>query len=245
MIDYGQVIEIATREVGYRENPPGSNKNKYAHEIDTKYPKWYWANGPHKKDGFDWCTCFHDWCYITAYGEETAKALLYRPENNYGAGVKFAYNYYKAVGKTSDVPILGGSIFFTSLKNREYPTHIGIVIGFTETKVTVVEGNAGKNSEYVVEKEYSRKDSYIYGYGRPLFDADPEGAYKKGGLYRVICKDTLNVREAATTDARRIAAANPGVTVQCEDVVLDKNGNTWLKISAYMCAVEGGQVYIK
>ena len=244
MIDYSKVIEIATREIGYRENPPGTNRNKYAADIDTNHPKWYWANGPHKKDGFDWCTIFHDWCYIQAYTEDVARGLLYRPENNYGAGVKYSWEYYRAAGATSTVPVLGGSIYFTRKEGREYPTHIGIVTGFTETSVTAIEGNAGAASEYVVEKTYKRNDPYIYGYGRPLFDADPKSPYKKGSLYRVTCKDTLNIRESPTTEARRISADNPGTIIQCEDVILDKNGNTWLKVSAYMCAIEGGAVYI-
>lgn len=44
-----KVAEIALREVGYGESPPGSNR--------TKYGAW---NG---MDGVAWCASFVSWCY--------------------------------------------------------------------------------------------------------------------------------------------------------------------------------------
>ena len=246
-MDATKLLQIATAEIGYREDPPGTNKNKFAADLDANYPGWYYYNGgPHKKNSFDWCTIFHDWCFIKAYGETEARKLLYRPKlENYGAGVKYSYNYYKGVGRTGTTPKVGCSVYFTSYKDRRYPTHIGICSGVTASSVTVIEGNAGTNSEYVIEKTYDRKNNYIYGYGYPEFDAMPVSDYTPGSIYQVTCSEPLNIREAAGKSARIISEAVKGKLIRCEGVEVDAAGNTWLKISAYMCAVEDGHKYIE
>ena len=247
MINPADVLRIASGEIGYREDPPGTNKNKFAADLDKNYPEWYYYDGgPHKKNGYDWCTIFHDWAFIKAYGVETARKLLYRPkENNYGAGVKFAWSYYRGAGRIAPNPILGCSVFFTSYKDRRYATHIGICSGVTDTYITVIEGNAGTDSQYVVEKQYRRDYSYLYGYGLPEYDTKPVTNYTPGQHYQVVCKDTLNLREAPDVASRRITAANPGTIIRCEDSTVDKKGNTWIKVTAYMCAVEDGHKYIE
>lgn len=166
-----EVIKIAEAEIGYKEkatnsdiyektaNSGSNNWNKYANDIDTKYPDFY--NG--KKNGYDWCDIFVDWCFIQAYGVEDAKRLLCQPDHSLGAGCEYSYNYFKQNGQTGSSPKLGAQIFFGDLD------HTGIVVDFNDEYVWTVEGNSGNE---VKKNRYSRDNSWIYGYGYPKYDEE-------------------------------------------------------------------------
>lgn len=170
------VIAIAEAEVGYKEKASNSqldsktanegtaNWNKYARDIDTKYPDFY--NG--KKNGYDWCDIFVDWCFIQAYGREDAQKLLCQPNNSCGAGCPYSYGYYKAKGQVGTAPKLGAQIFFG--KSQSELQHTGLVVDFDDTSVYTVEGNTGAKVNEVKKKKYARNNSNIFGYGYPAFD---------------------------------------------------------------------------
>lgn len=167
-----KVIDVALSQVGYHEkasnsqlddkyaNSGSNNWNKYARDIDEKYPDWY--NG--KKNGYDWCDIFVDWCFITAYGRAEAQKLLCQPNNSLGAGCEYSYQYYRNKGQTGTIPKLGAQIFFGDLD------HTGIVVDYDNSSVWTVEGNTGSGVNEVCKKQYSRSSSWIYGYGYPAFD---------------------------------------------------------------------------
>lgn len=52
MTDRERIIEAAKAELGYKENPPNSNLNKFG--------EWYGMNGK------AWCAMFVSWCYSKA-----------------------------------------------------------------------------------------------------------------------------------------------------------------------------------
>lgn len=168
-----RLVEYALSQVGTAEDPLGSNKQKYGAYIDST--DWYlYKSGDrewiHKVNGYDWCTQFHDACHMATWGIDKAREILYRPKyNNYGAVVKYSYDYYKSVGKTGSTPEKGCSIFFHNSKGL---SHIGIVVDFNKDYVWTVEGNAGKNNWYVVKNSYKRSSSYIYGYGYPDYQEE-------------------------------------------------------------------------
>lgn len=165
------VIDVALSQVGYKEkasnnqlddpnaNAGSNNWNKYARDIDENYPDFY--NG--KKNGYDWCDIFVDWCFIQAYGRENAQKLLCQPNNSCGAGCEYSYRYYKDKGQVGSSPKKGAQIFFGDLD------HTGIVVDFDTDYIWTVEGNSGNE---VKNKRYSRNDSWIYGYGYPKFDEE-------------------------------------------------------------------------
>lgn len=164
-----KVIDVALSQVGYKEkasnsqlddptaNAGSNNWNKYARDIDEKYPDFY--NG--KKNGYDWCDIFVDWCFITAYGRSDAQRLLCQPNHSLGAGCEYSYGYFRDKGQTGSYPKKGAQIFFGDLD------HTGIVVDFDSNYVWTVEGNSGNE---VKKKKYSRNDSWIYGYGYPKYD---------------------------------------------------------------------------
>jgi hypothetical protein len=168
------VIAVAIGELGYKEkasnsqldsktaNPGNANWTKYARDFDEKYPKWY--NG--KKNGYEWCDMFVDWCFVTAFGYENALRLLCQPERSCGAGCTWSARYYKQKGQfhTSN-PKAGDQIFFgTSLDNC---THTGLVEMVDSTKVYTIEGNT---NNMCARRTYALNDEKIVGYGRPKFD---------------------------------------------------------------------------
>lgn len=217
-----KVIAIAAAEIGYKEkssnaqlnsktaNTGNANYTKYARDFDQKYPNWY--NG--KKNGFDWCDMFVDWCFITAFGYEKALKLLCQPERSAGAGCTYSAVYYKAKGQFfTHNPKPGDQIFFgTSLSNC---THTGIVERVDKSYVYTIEGNT---SDQVARRTYALNNSSIVGYGRPKYDTESE---------------------AATTKESNTPVASTGYTVytvKSGDTLSDiaaKYGTTYQKLAAY------------
>ena len=170
-----KIIELALSEVGYKEkasnkdledetaNAGHANFNKYANFIDSRYPTFY--NG--KKNGFDWCAVFVDYLFLKCYGYEDALRLTCQPEKSLGASCTMDSRYYKEAKRFGNSPRIGAQIFFSSDGNTCY--HTGIVVDYTDTTVTTVEGNV---SDSVQKKTYERTDNKIYGYGYPDYTAD-------------------------------------------------------------------------
>lgn len=168
-----ELVKYALSQVGTGENPLGSNKQPYGAYIDST--DWYlYKSGDktwrHLVNGYDWCTQFHDCCFLKTFGIDKARKMLGRPVyNNMGAVVKYQVNYMKAINRFGSTPQIGCSIYF---QNSAGPSHIGIVYDYDNTYVYTVEGNAGTNCYYVVKNKYSRTNSRILGYGYPLYDEE-------------------------------------------------------------------------
>ena len=176
------VLKIAEAEVGYLEkksnanlydktkNAGSANYTKYAQDFDTKYPTIY----NFKKNPVAWCDIFVDWCFVSAFGEAAARAMLYQPTKSAGAGCSFSAGYYRSNGAFYSTPKVGDQIFFGT-KGKE--THTGLVYKVDASRVYTIEGNTSSasgvvaNGGGVAKKSYALKDSAISGYGRPKYDA--------------------------------------------------------------------------
>lgn len=168
-----KVLEIALNEVGYKGKKSNSqldNKtanqsgkyNKYARDLD-KIAGFY--NG--KKNGYDWCDIFVDWCLVKAYGVDKALELLCQPKKSTGAGCSFSMNFYKKKGRLFNAPQVGDQIFFGKAGDIY---HTGLVYKVENGRVYTIEGNSG-NSE-VAKWDYSIVADYIAGYGRPAYNEE-------------------------------------------------------------------------
>lgn len=173
----GQVEELlkyALAQVGTAENPLGSNRQPYGAYIDST--DWYlYKQGDrtwrHLVNGYDWCTQYHDACFLKVFGIDKARKMLGRPVyNNMGAVVKYQVNYMKAINRFGYKPKKGCSIYFT---NSQGWSHIGIVYDYDDKYVYTVEGNAGSHCWYVAKGKYLITNSRIGGYGYPLYDEVP------------------------------------------------------------------------
>lgn len=136
----------------------GGKFNKYARDLDA-LGDFY--NGP--KNGFDWCDCFVDWCFVKTFGRETAQKITFQPNRSCGAGTAYSLGYYKSHGKFFSTPQVGDQIFFGDSTST---WHTGIVTRVSGGSVCTVEGNAGSPLG-VHEFKYPLGDRIIKGYGRP------------------------------------------------------------------------------
>lgn len=167
------VIQIAEGEIGYREkatnahltekdaNAGSGNYTKYAAYFDAMRGEVEFYNG--KKNGFDWCDMFVDWCECQAWGIEDGRKVLHQPERSCGAGCAWSASYYRNNGAWYSDPLPGDQIFFGPRGNE---SHTGLVSEVTADKVITIEGNA---NNMVQKRSYSRSDGNITGYGRPCY----------------------------------------------------------------------------
>ena len=170
-----KVIEIALNEVGYKGKKSNSQLdsktanqsgkyNKYARDLDN-ISGFY--NG--KKNGYDWCDIFVDWCFVKAVGVEKALELLCQPKKSTGAGCGFSMNFYKQKGRLFNAPQVGDQIFFGKAGDIY---HTGLVYEVENGRVYTIEGNSG--SSEVAKWNYAIGDKNIAGYGRPAYDGEVE-----------------------------------------------------------------------
>ena len=233
------VIDFAKSQVGYAENPLGSNHQKYGAMLD-KIPWYLYKEGNkewiHQVNGHNWCTQFVDANFVSTYGIDNARKMLYRPiYNNYGAVVKYAFNYFKQNGKgftkEEHKPCVGDIIYF---QNDDGLSHTGIVIAVGENTVTTIEGNAGKGSNYVIQKTYEQNDDYIYGYGIPLYDAEkyPNTPFKATNILHGV-----SIRDIPYSDGKIIGTVKDGAEVIVEE--LGGSSGDFAKISGWVYLPKG------
>ena len=251
-----KLVEYAISQIGTAEDPLGSNKQKYGALIDST--DWYlYKEGDktwrHLVNGYDWCTQTVDASFITKFTIDKARKMLFRPTyNNYGAVVKYAFNYFKSAGKgftkAEHDPQPGDVIYFQNSKGL---SHTGIVVAVTDTTVTTVEGNSGKNNWYVAKSTYNKSSSYIYGYGVPDYDETPEpdpkemDGFKVGNTYEVICNDPLMIRKGPGTSYAKVGELKKGDKIVCKALRHDASMNTWLEHDkGWSCGLYQGQRYM-
>lgn len=185
-INIEKLINTAKKEAGYLEkasnnnlydktaNAGSANYNKFAYELD-KIGTIY--NG--KKNGYDWCDIFVDWCFITTFGVEIAMKMLYQPYKGTGAGCTYSAQFFKNNGRFYTTnPQPGDQIFFKASSGKGY-AHTGIVTKVANGIVYTIEGNTSSakgvvaNGGCVREKSYQLNYSRIGGYGRPNWGIVP------------------------------------------------------------------------
>lgn len=228
------LLDYVDDQVGYMEEPKGSNNNKYGAYLDTI--DWYMRDEGgkiwrHKVNYNDWCTSFVDASFVLSYGLEEARKLLHRPAmNDYGSVVKYAYGYFNSAGaahkKEDYTPVPGDVIYF---QNSAGLSHTGIVVAVNAAHVTTIEGNAGPGSNYVVKKSYDRKNNYIYGYGHVQYEASkyPDPPFKATNTLKGVL-----VRDIPYSDGKGIATIKEGATITVE--ALEGSSGDFAKISGYV-----------
>ena len=246
-----KLLSIARAEIGYLEKASNSNLDsktenagfanytKYARDLD----KTDFYNG--KKNGYDWCDIFVDWCFYTAFGFDIALQMTYQPKKGTGAGCTYSAQFYKNNGKffTSN-PQPGDQIFFTDDGGKS-SYHTGIVEKVENGRVYTIEGNTSsvagvvENGGTVRDKSYPLGASYIGGYGRPNYslyveETVPEvkpvtptpapTTITKTGV--VNAKDGLKCRTTASYSGDYVGAFNYGAKL---DIMKESNG--WYYVS--------------
>lgn len=163
------VLATAEAEVGYHEKASGDLRflyDKTANSGSANYTKYNHEMHKIQPSNMDfpgaWCDCFVDWVMMTTLGIDTAKKVLCGGFDDYTPN---SSDKYKKAGRWYSIPKRGDQAFF---KNSQRICHTGLVRKFDGKRVYTVEGNAG---DEVRLKSYVLGDSYIAGFGRPLYSA--------------------------------------------------------------------------
>lgn len=139
--------------------------NRFARDLDA-LGDFY--NG--RKNGYDWCDVFVDWCFVRTFGRELGQKLLCQPNKSLGAGTKYSMDYYKARKQFFMTPQPADQIFFGT---ATVTSHTGLVMAVKDGYVHTIEGNAGSPSA-VRSCKYSLRYAKIKGYGRPDWSLVPD-----------------------------------------------------------------------
>ena len=177
-----RVLGVAKAEEGYLEkasnknlddktaNVGSNNYTKYARDLDSIG----YFNG--KKNGYAWCASFVAWCFVNAFGMETAQTLLCHPARGDGASCTMGRLYYREAGRYyKSGPKAGDQIFFTK-DNGKNCNHTGLVTKVENGTVYTIEGNTSSavgvvdNGGCVRAKSYPLTYAKIDGYGRPRYE---------------------------------------------------------------------------
>ena len=175
-----KLIATAEAELGYLEKK--SNKNlddKTANAGSSNYTKYNrdlkeWTGVG--SISAQWCQAFVDWVFITAFGLEGAKKLIYTWTNYTPTGSGAFKKRSRYIKRGSGKPKRGDVIYFySSAKGRI--GHVGIVYKVSGNKVYTIEGNTSGASSHVTngggvkKKSYSMSSTYIDGYGSVDYSA--------------------------------------------------------------------------
>ena len=171
-----RLIGTAEDQVGYMGKRSNSQLDEYKSNTSGKWTKYArdldalgdFYNG--KKNGYDWCDVFVDWCFVTAFGRELGQKLLGQPDRSLGAGTGYSLKYYQQMGRLFSKPEPGDQIFFGDSQST---WHTGIVSKVVGGYVHTIEGNAG-NPSAVRAGRYVIGGKNIKGYGRPDWSLVPE-----------------------------------------------------------------------
>lgn len=175
-----KLIACAEAEVGYvgkKTNAQLDDKTANTRGLYTKYARDLdvlgYYNG--RKNGYDFCDVFADWCFTECFGFPLGREMEYQPAKSTGAGCKYSLGFYKKAGACYSSPEVGDQIFFRGTTDIG---HTGIVVKVTDKYVYTVEGNVNKE---VKARSYAKSNAKIAGYGRPnwelaagLPDTNPE-----------------------------------------------------------------------
>lgn len=239
-----QILDIARAEIGVRESPAGSNRQKYG-----KAYGW---------DGVAWCAIFVWWCFHQA----GADALL---------PIKTASCWYLLdAAKKADLWVTSayrpGDVLIYKF-GASY--HTGICESVSGNTVTAIEGNTGINNNANGGAVMRRKRSvaFVKGAVRPKYaDARPlalvaqevidgawgngdarvkrltEAGYNpgdvqkrvnalfKGGIRAQITADVLNIRAAPDLYARKLDIFGAGAIVTVEEIREGNGASAWGRV---------------
>lgn len=200
-----KILQILSGEIGYKEG--AGNSNKYSKELYSKNQEW--------------CTDYIRWGMIKAGVGDLFPVSSYVPTVAEWFDKKGQYKNSKAY-RGNYIPIPGDLILFDYNRNTT-SDHIGIVEKVEGNKVHTIEGN---KDNMVKRCTYDMASKDIRAYCVPAYPEEKKEKYKT-----VTARSGLNIREKATTVAKRIGGIACSEKVQVlQENVANCNGHRWDKI---------------
>jgi hypothetical protein len=156
-----RVLHIAASEIGYKENPPNSNHNKFG--------VWYGM------DHQPWCAMFVSYCFYTAGLPLSVPAPKGTPKGF--AFCPYGVEWFKNKGWWHTTPQVGDVVFY-DWQGDGKSDHVGIVEKVNPNgSIVAIEGNTSKgnnsNGGQVMRRD-DRTSQQIKGYVRPPYDVPPQ-----------------------------------------------------------------------
>lgn len=137
-----KLILIAKNEIGYLEKKSNSQlDSKTANAGSANFTK-YWRDVLPEWNGSYWCAVFIAWCFMKAFGLETAKKLLKHWPYVYCPDMQ---RYFKLNAN----PKVGDIVIFWSSKKKEF-VHTGLVTAIIGDQFYTIEGNTSGASDVIV-----------------------------------------------------------------------------------------------
>lgn len=135
------LIAVAKNEIGYLEKKSNSQlDDKTANAGYNNYTK-YWRDVKPEWNGDYWCAVFVSWCFMKAFGLETAKRLLKHWAYVYCPTMKDLFTLYAN-------PKVGDIVIFWNNNKKEF-VHTGIVTKVDGDRFDTIEGNTSNGSSII------------------------------------------------------------------------------------------------
>lgn len=157
MATVSELLELARKQLGVRESPPGSN--------NVRYNTWFYGrevSGP----GYPWCVVLVQWVFDQAGVRLPARtasctALMLAAQS---AGCWVTQGYQP------------GDVVIYDWGGDRVPDHCGIVEAVEGTYLSAIEGNtsAANNADGGAVERMARKFSQIVGAVRPAYETEVE-----------------------------------------------------------------------
>lgn len=131
------------------------------------YSAWY-IGGYQGKDGWNrdtpWCACFVSWAAVKSEFLSKGESLVFANVDSGMQAFQNAGGWQSAddMESAGKKPNPGDYIFFDWTGDRSNPSHVGVVLDVSETKILTIEGNS---SGRVAIRQYDRNAEDIMGYG--------------------------------------------------------------------------------
>lgn len=127
MTDIDKLIQIERAEIGTKESPAGSNKQKYGEAYG-----W---------NGVPWCVMFQWWCM-----KEAGLSRFFYGGNKIASCGTLA-SYHRSQGQYITSDYAKGDFILFNFSGGTTPQHIGLCVEYTGSTVTTIDGNTGNLSE--------------------------------------------------------------------------------------------------
>ena len=157
MATVNSLLELARRQLGVKEDPPGSNK--------VKYNTWYYGREV-SGAAYPWCMVFVQWVF------DRASVKLPTRTASCGALMRAA----QAAGCWVTKGYRPGDVVIYDFPGGAATDHCGIVEAVDDSRVSAIEGNTSSSNDAdggAVERR-TRRLSLIAGAVRPTFDEEVE-----------------------------------------------------------------------
>ena len=157
MATVNNLLELARRQLGVKEDPPGSNK--------VKYNTWYYGREV-SGAAYPWCMVFVQWVF------DRASVKLPTRTASCGALMRAA----QAAGCWVTKGYRPGDVVIYDFPGGAATDHCGIVEAVDDSRVSAIEGNtsAASDADGGAVARRARRLSLIAGAVRPTFDEEVE-----------------------------------------------------------------------